>query len=89
MLDRTEFFECSCNNDEHTLRLVLDREENEIYASVFLNQYRSWYKKIWVGIRYIFGYKCKYGHWDVWTLKPEDAERLKSMLNELDKVNKI
>jgi len=83
MLDGSHFFECICGADEHTLKFVLSMEEDypEIYTTIFLNQYRSFWKRLWVGIKYIFGYKCKYGHWDVWVLNPGDAERLKGILD--------
>ena len=81
MLDGTEFFECECGSDEHTLRFVLSLDEGstpripELYTSTFLSE-RVWYQRIWPGIKYIFGYKCRYGHWDVFSLQEEDAERL-------------
>lgn len=84
MLDGSHYFECACYSEEHTIKFVLDKdpEDPEIYVSVFLNQYRSWWKRLWVGIKYIFGYKCMYGHWDNWIMKDEDAQRLIDMCNE-------
>ena len=86
MLDGTEFFECRCGADEHTLRFILDLEvadDPELHAHVFLNDWRPWYKRWWVAIKYALGYKCKYGHWDSWILCPEDAHRLKAMLDRV------
>lgn len=37
MLDGSYFFECKCGSDEHTLRFILDREDNCIYTTIFLN----------------------------------------------------
>lgn len=96
MLDGTEFYECECDSDEHTLRFILDLDENpikdktgksyprhpELYTSVFLNHYDQWYKRLWRGIKYIFGYKCKYGHFDSFTMKPGDAERMITMIEK-------
>lgn len=83
MLDGSEFFECKCDSDEHTVRFVLDKEDKEIYLSVYLNQYRWWYQRVWVAIKYAFGYKCKYGHWDVTMFKEEDTTRLRDMCNNM------
>lgn len=55
---------CSCLSPEHTLTYNLNLEDKEIYTSVYLNQYRPLYKRVWVAIKYIFGYKSVYGHWD-------------------------
>jgi hypothetical protein len=84
MLDNSYFFECACGSDEHTLRFTLDKEDNLIYTSIFLNYPSSFLGRIWLALKYIFGYKCKCGHWDCWILRKEDAQRLKNMLNELE-----
>jgi hypothetical protein len=85
MLDGTEFFECSCGSDEHTLRFILsfDEDEPSIYTTVFLGAYPLGWKRLWTAIRYLFGYKCKYGHWDCFELRQEDAERMQFMLQRL------
>ena len=88
MLDGTHYFECGCGMDEHTLRFTLDMMDDEepcgkaLFTSIFLNDYHRWYQRLWIGIKYIFGYKCKYGHWDCWVLHEPDAVRLRKMLNE-------
>jgi len=81
MLDGSYFFECGCGSDEHTLRFTLDNEDQEIYTSIFLNNYNNIFKRIFIAIKYIFGYKCKYGHWDCWIMKKDDAQKLLEMLN--------
>ena len=84
----TEFFECACYSSEHTLKFTFDIENYDeektptIYTTIFLNQYRNIFKRIWVAIRYVFGYRCKYGDWDCWLLRSEDVDRLIGMLNE-------
>jgi len=83
MLDGTHYFECKCGSSEHTLRFVLDKDDKEIYTEVYLNQWRSFPKRLWLGIKYIFGYKCRYGNWDCWELHENDIERLRDMCNEL------
>jgi hypothetical protein len=79
----TEFFECACFSDEHTLKFSYDPDENELYTSVYLNQYRSIWKRIWVAIRYVCGYRTKYGHWDCFILRAEDAIRLRSLVDRV------
>lgn len=84
----TFYFECDCLSDEHLLKFVLmsdsykKDEIPELSTSVYLNQYRRWYKRFWVGLKYIFGYKSKYGEWDCWNLVPEQAEKMIVMLNK-------
>jgi hypothetical protein len=84
------YFECACHSDEHRLvfQLDLDDKHPEIYVSQFMHHWNPWWKRVWIAIRYVFGYKCKYGHFDCWIMKPEDAEKLRSMLDEFIKNSK-
>mgnify|MGYP001767292369 CR=1 FL=1 len=82
MLDGTHYFECSCGSDEHTLRFTLNKEDGELYTSVFLNDWLPWYKRLWRAFRYVFGYKCKFGHWDCWIMRREDVDKLRALIDE-------
>lgn len=84
MLDGTEFLECACHSDEHTLRFTLSlNEEPVIYTSVFLGSYPWGWKRFKTAVRYLFGYKCRYGHWDCFEMQSADAFRLQGMLVKL------
>lgn len=83
MLDGTHFFECKCSNDEHTIKFIFDKDENELYTTIFLNNWYPWWKRCWIAVKYAFGYKCKYGHWDCWILQDEDVARLKALLEQI------
>lgn len=83
MLDGSHYFECKCGSSEHTVRFVLDEEENELYVDIFLNQYRNIFQRIWVAIKYVFGYECKNVHWDGWILRDNDVVRLESLLKRI------
>jgi hypothetical protein len=77
-LTTIEHFTCECLSDEHTLRFIFDEEE--IWTSVFLNQYHSWWMRIWIGLKYVLGYKCKYGHFDCFIMRSEDVDRMMQLL---------
>ncbi len=85
---KSEHFDCSCHSDEHTIvfRFFDDKVDDlkELYLSVYLNQYRNVFKRIWIAIKYVFGYKCKYGHWDCWTMVEDDCKRLKTILEKFE-----
>lgn len=85
MLDGSFFFECACHCDEHVLRFTLDKEEKEIYTSIFLNQYRPWWGRLWLAIKYVFGYTSKYGHFDCTILRDVNINKLRMMLDELER----
>ena len=81
----TEFFECACHSDEHTLKFSYDAEDHQLYTSVYLNQYQNVFRRVWVAIKYVLGYRSKYGHWDCFIMQPQDAERLRSLLDRMAK----
>lgn len=87
MLDGTEYFECQCFADEHTLRLTLslDDEDPGIYTSVYLRPHGGFWSRIWYGLRYAFGYQSKFGAFGCWLMQPQDAARLKGMIEKLER----
>jgi len=92
MLDGTEYFECTCGAPDHTLRFILDLEEDQdipvptLYTEVMLSHYQPWYNRIWIGIKYMFGYD-KPDHFGCWELHQVDADRMISMLSKLKEAN--
>ena len=86
MLDGNHYVECSCSNDEHTLRFTIDAEDEIIYVSTFLNHWKPWYLRVFTAIKYIFGYKCMYGHFDNTLLRSEQVSQLKKVISEYEKL---
>lgn len=80
------YFECDCYSPEHLLQFKLfdtiGEDHKTLSAYVFLNP-EPWYKRIWIAVKYIFGYKCRYGHFDEFILNPEDVDKFINLLNKL------
>lgn len=98
----TRYVECACSSDEHVLRYTFDVNfdektrtfDPEIYTSVFLNGWLPWYKRTWRAIKYVFGYRCKFGHWDSTIMDPLQVVRLRKFLQEyeqfvMDNINRV
>jgi hypothetical protein len=85
-MDKKVYLQCSCYSPEHLLTFSV-WDEGDIYAHVFLAP-EVWYKRIWKGLKYIFGYKCCYGHFDEFILNPKDIDRFIIMLNSVKKNEK-
>lgn len=85
-MEDSEYFECRCHSPEHALRFWFDDDKDDpcIYASVFLGSC-PWYERIWKSAKYVFGYKCRYGHFDEFLLRPEDCDRMIGLLERLKK----
>ena len=46
-----------------------------------------WYKRLWMGIKYIFGYKCCYGNFEVMILSPKHARQIYNLYRFLNRPN--
>lgn len=80
-----ELFICQCHNTEHQLIFSYfpEDEDKDVYVSIHLiPEYRFW-KRIWRAIRYIFGYRSRYGHFDEFIFKKSDAKRLQKVVDYL------
>lgn len=59
---------CSCGSAEHQLLIWHDDEFSGEYREVGLQPHlvthQNIFKRIFVAIRYVLGYRSRYGHWD-------------------------
>lgn len=80
------YFDCDCASLEHTFCVTSeDHEEDfppQLYFHLQLNQYRNFFKRVWTAIKYLFGYECKYGHWDTVNISEDDVHRLIVLLHQ-------
>ena len=80
-----ELFICQCHNIEHQLIFSYFPDDCELFVSIHLiPEYNIW-KRIWMAIKYIFGYKSIYGHFDEFIFKKSDADKLQKVVNFLKK----
>ncbi len=80
---KPEILICFCNSSEHQIIIQYEEDENVAYCHIHL-QKRSFWKRVISGIRYIFGYHCKFGHWDEFILTDTHAPALKKLAWKLD-----
>jgi hypothetical protein len=76
---------CECSSVEHQIVFQPFKEDNGetiIYASIYLWDYSFW-KRLIMGIKYIFGYKCKYGQWEEFILTKNHIPSLEKMIKLL------
>jgi len=81
---KTEIFVCDCSSREHQIVFEYDIDDNLVYCNIHLYNYSFWTRFI-QGIKYIFGYKCRFGHWDEFIWKVEDADKLEEIAKLLKK----
>jgi len=93
MLDGMEYFACACSSPNHTLRFVLDMDEDHgdyprmptIYTEIMMSHFRPWYSRIWIATKYIFGMDTPdhYGCWEIDIHNSDDPQRLIDMVTKL------
>ena len=76
---------CQCNSIEHQISFswIEDKElEGEVYLEIHLAKLSFW-DRLKHGIKYIFGYRCRYGDFDEVILKKEDVWKLEKVVEYL------
>jgi hypothetical protein len=80
---KTEYIKCSCTTPEHTLHFSFhETDKDSVYLHYFLEN-GVWYKRLWFAVKYLFGYKCRYGHFGETVIEKEQAEKIISILSNL------
>lgn len=81
-----DYFECTCSSKEHTFCVTSEQSEDnwppELFFSFQLIQPKNIFGKLVTAAKYLFGYKCRYGHWDVVNLSEDDTNRLIVLLHQ-------
>jgi hypothetical protein len=79
---------CACENVEHQIIFSYFEDEDDIPKEVFMTIHLvhepNIFKRIWKGIKYIFGYKCRYGNFDEIILNKSHIRQLNKIVNYLD-----
>jgi hypothetical protein len=58
-----------------------DMDGDEIcWTQVQLHQHRSFLQRLVVAVRYLFGYQCRYGHWDCTAIDIKQGKLLRDYL---------
>jgi hypothetical protein len=72
----TTYIECSCSDASHVVRISSDLEDKELVIEVQLQPIYGFFKRIWLAIKYVFGYSNPYGHWDCTLLNRFQVDEL-------------
>jgi hypothetical protein len=80
---------CECHSTDHQILLMYSEDEHPTgttypvcYAHIHLNK-RPFWQRVKYSIKYIFGYKCRFGAFDEFLFNPEDADKLEKLVNYL------
>ena len=78
------FILCACYSTEHQAFFWHDTSGNppELYVHFHLITHRGFFKRLWYGLKYAFGYKCRFGAWDEFLFNEENENKLYNYLKE-------
>lgn len=78
------YAECACDSSEHLVRFTYDLDDPQDEAIVIMEPQLSngsFFWRLRRAVRYLFGYKCKYGQWDETLLDPWQVKELRDYLD--------
>lgn len=57
------YIECECTDIAHLVRITVDPSDDwsKLRIEVTLNRYRGFWSRLWLAVRYVFGYQSQYG----------------------------
>jgi hypothetical protein len=76
---KLEVLRCSCGSLEHILIIEKDPDCPEVYIYPHLTK-RPLLQRLIYGIKYIFGYQCRYGAFEEMILNAESFSQLMSII---------
>ncbi len=87
-MEKQDLLVCACNNVEPQLIISYSTDDDckEVYCSVHLKPECNIFKRIWHAVKYVFGHRSRYGDFDEFIFKPEDAEKLQDAANYLKQI---
>jgi hypothetical protein len=81
--------DCDCTSAEHTVRFVYQPDEEYFHEDgplicmdVNLVQYRGFWKRLWYGIKYVFGHKSRYGPFSEFVMNKKNATELITFIEQ-------
>jgi hypothetical protein len=58
---KVSYLECNCGGGDHVLRFTAC-DDGDVYIDMALNHYCGFWRRLWLGMRYAFGYRSSYGY---------------------------
>lgn len=79
---KTAIIQCACYSDEHNLYFHWFNDEPDcMYISLHLREL-PFFRRLWFAIKYIFGYHCKYGHFEEFIWSPDQVREAQQQLDK-------
>jgi hypothetical protein len=83
-----DFMLCDCNSPSHQIIIGYDEHVEgwpEIYLSIHLIK-RGFWRRLKYAVKYLFGYKSRYGAWDEFLFCKDHIPVVKRLLSHLESI---
>ncbi len=70
---------CGCGQPNHMMVISHDHSDDETHIVVMLNVEDPWYRRAWLAVRYVLGWKSDFGHYGEIVLERDDLRMLGAM----------
>jgi hypothetical protein len=61
---------------DHQAFFWYNKEDGELSVTIHLCNRQNFFKRLWAGLKYAFGFKSKFGAWDEFIMAPKDQKEL-------------
>lgn len=83
-----KFIECDCHAPEHLLEVTISLEDKPEFSYVmigyYLNQFRPWYKRLCIAVKYVLGIGSCDSHFDGTLLSVDGASKLRNLCKQYE-----
>lgn len=83
MLEEYLILRCDCKTPDHLVSFEKPKDEDGLLViSVNLNQYNRFWRRVVLGIKYIFNFSSDNSHWDTVLLDKQEQKKIINFLNK-------
>jgi hypothetical protein len=79
----SKWFNCSCHDAHHAVRLTYDVEYNEVFFEMRVNNYKSFWKRLISSAKYLFNFDNKDASYDTFILSREDRDIMMAVMKKI------
>jgi len=78
----TKIIICGCGDTSHHLIFTPDEEDPEVWLYYQLDL-KPWYKRIFLGFKYIFGFQSKYGMYGELLINETNIDKFEEIIDHI------
>lgn len=79
----SRWFNCSCGDAHHAVRVTYDVEFNEVFFEMRVNNYKSFWKRLKAAFKYLFNLDNKHSSYDTFLLSEDDRDVMVAVMKKI------